>query len=243
MLNVHTPARVALGRVGSSLSTRRIQELELAHGMARDAVHLALDKQALKQSLQDLGLDVIEVQSQVQDRAEYLMRPDKGRMLNPECRRQLTELKASSVPLLLVIGDGLSSMAIANHAVPLVKAIQSDCPWPLPYLVLAGQARVALADEIAQLLGAQMVAVLIGERPGLSSPDSLGIYFTYQPKTGCTDDARNCISNIRPQGLSYQRAAQKLLWLAAEAMRIGGSGIVLKDQSDQRLHQIDPQVR
>ena len=135
-----------------------------------------------------------------------------------------------------MVGDGLSSLAISRHAAPLLQEIQRIFPaeWSSGPIVIANQARVAVADEIGETLGARMVVMLIGERPGLSSPDSLGIYLTYAPKVGCHDAERNCISNVRPEGLPYANAASKLIWLAKEAMRIRASGVVLKDESDTR---------
>lgn len=204
--------------------------------MARDAVHLALDVGALEAQLDAQGLRSIRVSSKALDRASYLLRPDFGRRLNDTSRSQLQQLNAAPVDFLIVVGDGLSSLAIDHHAAPLITEIHKILPadWSLGTIVIATQARVAIADEIAEVLNARMVAMLIGERPGLSSPDSLGIYLTFNPKTGCNDADRNCISNVRPEGLGYSAAAKKLIWLAQEAARIQASGVVLKDESDQK---------
>lgn len=204
--------------------------------MARDAVHLALDVHALETKLDAQGLRSMHVSSRATDRANYLLRPDWGRRLSNASRTQLQNLNAVPIDFLIVVGDGLSSLAIDRHAVPLIEAIYSMLPahWSLGKIIIATQARVAIADEIAELLNARMVAMLIGERPGLSSPDSLGIYLTFNPKTGCNDADRNCISNVRPEGLGYSAAAKKLMWLAQEAARIQASGVVLKDESDQK---------
>lgn len=231
-----TQARIALGRVGSSLPTKEVLDFGLSHALARDAVHLALDVDALSASIRNISeIEVVHVHSCAPDRTSYLLRPDLGRQLNESSAHVLAQAKpASPIDLLLVVGDGLSSLATQTHAVPLLEAIyqQAQDEWNMPLVVVASQARVALADDIAETLGARMVAILIGERPGLSSPDSLGVYLTMHAKRGCSDADRNCISNVRPDGLSYQAAAHKLLWLAKEAKRLNFSGVDLKDESD-----------
>lgn len=236
-----TRARIALGRVGSSLPTSEVLDFGLAHAMARDAVHLALDVDALDEGVQALGFDTMRVHSKAPDRASYLLRPDLGRKLDDNSQKDLENLSSSEsvnkskpIDLLIVVGDGLSSLAVARHVEPMLKEIRNYLPadWRLGPVVIASQARVAIADEVGQALGARMVAMLIGERPGLSSPDSLGIYLTYNPKSGLSDADRNCISNVRPEGLHYAAAAKKLLWLAKEASRLKISGVTLKDESD-----------
>lgn len=234
-LKSFTRARIALGRVGSSLPTKEVLSFGLSHAMARDAVHLALDVETLAQQIETLGLNVLKVHSRAPDRARYLLRPDWGRRLNAESLTLLEAAKpADGVDFLLVVGDGLSSLAVQRHVVPLITEILKIVPqhWKIGDVVIASQARVAVADEIGETLGARMVAMLIGERPGLSSPDSLGIYLTYQPQLGYTDANRNCISNVRPEGLNYVASAKKLMWLAVEAMRMQISGVALKDESD-----------
>lgn len=203
--------------------------------MARDAVHKPLDINALEDSLHAQGFATKRVQSKAPDRASFLLRPDWGRRLDDTSREQLKSHPPSQpIDFLLVVGDGLSSMAIKHQALPLLLEIRKRLPenWVLGPIVIAEQARVALADDIAEIMGARLVAILIGERPGLSSPDSLGIYLTYNPHVGCSDAERNCISNVRPEGLDYSLAANKLIWLAKEAMRLNVSGVVLKDESD-----------
>ncbi|MEO6117664.1 MAG: ethanolamine ammonia-lyase subunit EutC [Methylotenera sp.] len=236
-----TRARIALGRVGSSLPTSEVLDFGLAHAMARDAVHLALDVNALEAGIQAQGFDTIRVHSRAPDRASYLLRPDWGRKLDDSSQTNLESLSKSEsinqskpIDLLIVVGDGLSSLAVARHVEPMLLEIRNNLPsdWRLGPVVIASQARVAIADEIGQALGVRMVAMLIGERPGLSSPDSLGIYLTYHPKSGLSDADRNCISNVRPEGLQYAAAAKKLLWLAKEASRLKISGVALKDESD-----------
>jgi ethanolamine ammonia-lyase small subunit len=228
-----TPARIALGRTGASLPTEEVLRFGLAHAQARDAVHAALDAPALATRIQALGLQTLTVASAAPDRATYLMRPDLGRRLAPESAQGLAGHTAAPWDLLLVVGDGLSALAVERHAVPLLEHLFATQPpgWRLGPVVLATQARVALADEIGQLLSAPTVAILIGERPGLSSPDSLGIYLTHAPRLGRTDAERNCISNIRPEGLPYAEAARRLWWLCDAARRLGMSGVGLKDGS------------
>lgn len=231
-----TRARIALGRVGSSLPTREILDFDLSHAMARDAVHLPLDTDALAADVQALGLSTLQVHSRAQDRHSYLLRPDWGRRLNDESRQHLQSSKqATRIDFLIVIGDGLSSSAIQRHAVPLLSELQPLIPasWNMGPIVIAKQARVALADEVGESLEARIVAMLIGERPGLSSPDSLGIYLTYAPRMDRSDAERNCISNVRPEGLPYAAAAKKLMWLTKEALRRQISGVAMKDDSDE----------
>ena len=236
--------------MGSSLPTKEVLDFGLAHATARDAVHLALDVPALNMALLAQGFKVLQVQSQAQNRPTYLLRPDLGRKLSEASRAELinqfnqcqTVPASKAIDLLVVVGDGLSALAIERQAQPLLAEMQQCLPdgWRMQTVVIASQARVALADEIGELMGAQLVVMLIGERPGLSSPDSLGIYLTYQPKTGLSDADRNCISNVRPEGLSYNAAAKKLMWLAKEAMRVKLSGVGLKDESDAQEKLIQP---
>ena len=207
--------------------------------MARDAVHLALDANSLTDTLHAQGLKTLQVHSRAIDRHNYLLRPDFGRRLDDASVSLLHDYSQQQqaenpIDLLLVVGDGLSSMAISQQAAKLIAEIQLQIPshWSLGPVVIAQQARVALADEVSELLHARMVAMLIGERPGLSSPDSLGVYLTYNAKVGCTDADRNCISNVRPEGLVHAAAAKKLLWLCEAATRMQCSGVALKDESD-----------
>lgn len=219
--------------MGTSLPTSAVQALALAHAMARDAVHLALDVSSLVKQLNSLGLEAITVTSQASNRAEYLRRPDLGRCLSEPSLERLTGITLANNTLLLVVADGLSALAIGNHGAALIAQIQAQLPtdWSLGPAIVVTQARVAIGDDIAERLNATQVAVLIGERPGLSTPDSLGIYFTHAPKVGCCDAERNCISNVHSQGLSYLTAASKLIWLAKEAQRLKVSGVMLKDMS------------
>ena len=236
-LRAHTQARLALGRAGAALPTAELLRFGLAHAQARDAVHIPLDAEALATQLQAQGCATLPVHSAAPDRATYLLRPDLGRRL---CDADAQALRASSanesapIDLLLLVADGLSSLAVARQAPPLIDAIRQQAPagWALGPVVIAQQARVALGDEVGALLGARLVAVLIGERPGLSSPDSLGIYLTWHPQVGRSDAERNCISNVRPEGLAPALAAARLWWLCQEARRLGLTGVGLKDRSD-----------
>ena len=233
-----TPARIALGRTGVSLPTREVLAFALAHAQARDAVHAMLDVAAIKAGLEGLGPRIIEVESDAQDRAAFLSRPDWGRRLSAKSRAALQGRSMGPFDVALVIGDGLSAAAIHAHAVPMVAALApqfASLQLSLAPVVIATGARVALGDEIGALLRARVVAVLIGERPGLSSPDSLGIYLTFDPRPGRHDAERNCISNVRARGLSYRLAAFKLAWLLREALRRSVSGVALKDESDAAL--------
>ena len=242
-LKSFTRARIAIGRVGSSLPTKEVLNFGLSHAMARDAVHLALDIDALERDIQQHDFATLRVKSMAPDRATYLLRPDMGRRLHEHSLLQLQNLPQSNpIDFLIVVGDGLSSLAVARHAAPLLAEIKHASPkqWSASRVVIASQARVAISDEIGQALNAKIVAMLIGERPGLSSPDSLGIYLTYNPKLGLSDADRNCISNVRPEGLSYQVAAKKLVWLAKEAMRLKLTGVALKDESD--VQEINQQI-
>lgn len=225
-----TTARVALGRAGNALPTDAHLDFIEAHALARDAVHAALDVAALGNDLRALGLEPVVVASRAPDRHTYLVRPDLGRTLDEASEGQLTRCDPV---LAVVIADGLSATAVQRHAVPFLGEA-------LPRLarigvaagpaVIALQGRVAIGDAIGAALGAEAVAVLIGERPGLSAPDSLGLYLTWNPRSGRTDAERNCISNIRPTGQPYATAADTLAWLAGEMRRRRLTGVALKDE-------------
>lgn len=230
-----TPARIALGRAGAAIPTDESLRFGWAHAMARDAIHAPLDAPALQAQLEADGWPVLHARSQADDRTTYLRRPDLGRQLRLEDAVQLQAQRGSAkaVDLCLVVGDGLSSLAVQRHATPLLAALRPLLPpaWRMAPVVLVTQARVAVADEIGEIWGARLLAMLIGERPGLSSPDSLGLYLTHTPRRGCSDAERNCISNVRPEGLSYAAAAHKLAWLLQRAGQLGLTGVGLKDES------------
>jgi ethanolamine ammonia-lyase small subunit len=229
-LRDYTPARVDLGRAGASIPTRALLEFQLAHAKARDAVHLPLAVHSLVLELKQRNISSITLASAARDRAEYLRRPDLGRSLHPESKKLLIPLH-SEYDAAFVIADGLSALAVHRHAAPLLDLLLRKLDWRIAPVAIVEQGRVAIGDEIGQLLGAQMTVVLIGERPGLSSPDSLGAYLTWQPHPGRTDAERNCVSNIRAEGLSYPVAAHKLLFLMNEARRLKLSGVRLKEDA------------
>ena len=241
-----TDARIALGRAGHSQTTAAHLAFQLAHAQARDAVHLPLDAATLSPELQALGLDVLPLHSAAPDREAYLQRPDWGRRLDAASRERLlrwrqTQPGAGPADLAFVVADGLSALGVMQNAVPLLahllERLHADAGqrWTLAPLVLVEQGRVAIGDEIGQVLGARCVVVLIGERPGLSSPDSLGIYLSWAPRVGLNDAQRNCISNVRNAGLPPERAAVKLLTLLQQARLQGLTGVALKDETDEAV--------
>lgn len=228
-LRAYTDARIALGRAGTSLPTAELLHFGQAHALARDAVLAVPDFSGLHTA------DSVHIRSLAAHRSEYLRRPDLGRRLHPESAALLRAARTDPPPeVLVVVSDGLSAVAAQSHAQAVLDVLLPGLEalgLSVAPLLLATQARVALADEAAQLLGARLVIHLIGERPGLSSPDSLGAYLTYAPRHGALDSARNCVSNIRPAGLDAGVAARRLLYLTAEALRRGLSGVDLKDDS------------
>lgn len=233
-LRALTAARIALGRAGVSVPTAAQLNFQLAHAQARDAVHAPLDVQALTVALTSAGHAPLLTHSACPDRATYLQRPDLGRVLDQPSRAMLATATLTPCDLALVIADGLSALAIAQNAAPfLATLMQRLAPdgWGEPPVVVCQQGRVAIGDDIGAILGARSVVVLIGERPGLSSPDSMGLYLTWQPQPGLSDVDRNCISNVRPGGLSYEEAAYKLHYLLTEARKRGLSGVALKDET------------
>lgn len=234
VLREFTTARIALGRAGGSLPTRRHLEFQLAHARARDAVHSELDMAALEREIAALGVETIRLHSAAPDRATYLQRPDLGRRLDEDSRRLLEERGRDGAAVAFMVADGLSALAVQRHAPAMLKAILARLEpeeWRIAPVALVEQGRVAISDEIGALLGAEIAVILIGERPGLSSPDSLGIYLTYGPKIGNTDADRNCISNIRAAGLSYAKAAHRLAYLLTAARNRRLSGVELKDEA------------
>jgi ethanolamine ammonia-lyase small subunit len=232
-----TPARVALGLSGASLPTKALLEFTLDHARARDAVHAAFDTQGLMQGLAGLGLEAVSVLSQAPDRKDYLARPDLGRMLDADSRHCLAGCGGRPGPLAIVIGDGLSPAAVNAHAIALLSTLLPSLAADkidVGHAVVATGARVALGDEIGAILGARMTVMLIGERPGLSAADSLGVYLTFAPSVGMTDEKRNCVSNIHAAGLSYDEAALKIGWLIREGFARELTGVALKDESGAR---------
>jgi len=237
-LRRHTAARIALGRSGVSLPTGAHLAFQLAHAQARDAVHLALDGAALSQALAQQGQASVILHSAAATRSEYLQRPDLGRRLDAASRARLLDdgKGTPGIDLALVAADGLSALAVQRHAAPFLAALRERLAleaWTVSPLHVVMQGRVAVGDEVGELLGARAVLVLIGERPGLSAPDSLGLYLTWAPKVGLRDDSRNCISNVRPEGLAYAPAAYRLHYLLSQAFARQLSGVALKDETVQ----------
>ncbi len=243
-----TRARIALGRAGTSLPTQPHLEFQLAHARAREAVHHPLAIEPLRAALEQRGREVVALRSAAGDRLIYLQRPDQGRRLDRESRSRLEERAGRSkegFDAAFVIADGLSAFAVEENAVPFLDAALAKLDregWRIAPMMIVEQGRVAVGDEVGQVLAAGMVAILIGERPGLSSPDSMGIYLTYHPRVGTTDAQRNCISNIRREGMSISNirregmscelAAHKLHYLMSEARRRKLTGVDLKDESE-----------
>jgi ethanolamine ammonia-lyase small subunit len=229
-----TSARIALGRAGGSLPTRAWLDFKSAHASARDSVHCVFDSEQLAAELDSLGLEGVIVDSAASDRRTFLLRPDLGRVLDERSRYALQKLGSDTNPeLVIVVSDGLSALAVHRQARPVLTALLTklkDDNWRIAPIVVARFGRVALEDEVGQLLRAQLALILIGERPGLGSPDSLGAYMVYAPRPGNTDAQRNCVSNIRPEGLPIDAAADTIHYLLTEARRRRLSGVQLKDQ-------------
>ena len=240
-----SPARIALGRTGTSLPTSAQLDFQFAHAQARDAVHQPFDHAGLSAQLSERGRDSLLLHSAATDRNSYLQRPDLGRKLSDasaQSLRDYAQANPGGVDLAIVVADGLSALAVHRHTLPFLGRLEEQMAgdgWSVAPVVLVEQGRVAVGDEIGQLLGAKMLVMLIGERPGLSSPDSLGLYFTYNPKIGLTDAYRNCISNVRLEGLSYGMAAHRLLYLMREACRRQLSGVNLKDEAQVQTLESD----
>jgi ethanolamine ammonia-lyase small subunit len=244
-----TAARIGLGHSGISQPTRAQLDFQLAHARARDAVHEALDTAALGETLRQAWPEApspLMLHSAAPDRNIYLQRPDLGRRLDTPSRERLCALRGDAAAyerpfdLSIVVADGLSALAVSQNAAPFLQALRARldaAAWVLAPLTIVQQGRVAIGDEIGELLGAKIVVVLIGERPGLSSPDSMGLYITWAPSGGLTDERRNCISNVRPAGLGVEEAAGKLRWLLGEARQRQLSGIQLKDETTRALVQ------
>ena len=241
-LRQFTDARIAIGRSGISQPTQPQLAFQLAHAKARDAVQLALDVPQLLQDLEAAGVpgatNFHVLNSAASDRLSYLQRPDLGRRLSDASRAVLAGQTAVTLErrhdISLVIADGLSALAIALNAAPFLTALMRQLApenWSMAPLAVVRLGRVAVADEVGEQLGARIVVLLIGERPGLSSPDSLGLYVTWMPRVGLNDADRNCISNVRPAGLGYEEAARKLHYLLREMRARKISGVSLKDET------------
>lgn len=232
-LSALTPARIGLGRAGPGQPTRAALAFALAHARARDAVHAPLQAEVTGARIAALGLTPVILESAAPDRATYLRRPDLGRRLSAASRALLD--RTEGLDIALVVADGLSAAAVHAHAPAVIEAFlphARQAGWRIGVVAVAREARVALGDEVGEALGARLACVLIGERPGLSAPDSLGIYLTFGPRVGRVDAERNCISNVHGRGLPPEAAARRLAWLADQALRRGLTGVGLKDESD-----------
>lgn len=250
ILQQFTQARIGLGRAGVSIPTKELLEFQLSHAQAKDAVHQPLDIDELVEELSSLETSLIShnfevIHSQAKDRFVYLQRPDLGRRLDKTSRDYLESTYGQShgvvCDLAIAVVDGLSSKAIQSNTLPFLQTLldvlekDSQQDWTIAPITIVKQGRVAIGDEIGNLFNAKAVLVLIGERPGLSSPDSLGLYLTWNPHVGLTDAFRNCISNVRPEGLSYEEAAKRALFLLQESRRLKLSGVKLKDRSGEEV--------
>jgi len=236
-----TDARIALGRVGCSVPTKPLLEFQLAHAQAKDAVLQALDIELFIRKLSHLNHQLLLIQSCAVDKETYLKRPDLGRSLSENSRQELQHYQAQNpnkYDVVIVMGDGLSARAIDENAPILIEHLIAEfkaLKWSVAPLIIAQGSRVALGDEVAQILNAKMLVMLIGERPGLSSPDSLGIYYTYNAHLGCHDAMRNCISNVRPAGLPILVATQRLIALMKKSLQLDFSGVNLKDEHEMTV--------
>lgn len=230
-LKAFTAARIALGRVGDSIPLAESLQFKLAHAHARDAVYSSLDVSFLSQELTALKTPFLTLHSQAETRERYLQRPDLGRLLHT-ASTEIVKDNATGADICIILADGLSAHAINTHALPLLQVLLplfKGMNYTMSPICLAEQARVALADPIAYGLQCKLSIVLIGERPGLSAADSIGAYLTYAPQPGFTDERRNCVSNIRPEGLAFDLAARKIFYLVQEALKRKLSGVELKD--------------
>ncbi len=233
-LKTYTDARIALGHTGGAIPLKEVLQFKLAFAHAKDAVYSELDWPKLEQRLEQLAIPYLKLHSRASSRSVYLQRPDLGRSLNEASVASLKKMPSAETDIAIVLADGLSATAINQHALPLLQRLLpllQKANFQIAPIAVVEQARVAIGDEIGHLLGTQLVMVLIGERPGLSSPYSMGAYLTYAPLPGLTDEKRNCISNIRPEGLPYEMACQKLYYLIQESLRLKLSGVDLKDNT------------
>lgn len=234
-LRAATPARIGLPRAGSSIATSALLAFQRAHAAARDAVHDTLDAAGLAEGLRQRGVSPLTLRSAANARAVYLARPDLGRRLDDELRA-LVEAHAQDCDIVFVLADGLSARATTTHALPLLDCVLPSLRasgWRIGPAAIVLQGRVAIADEIGHAIGAKLVVALIGERPGLTSPDSLGAYITFAPALERTDAERNCLSNIRSEGMSYEEAGRRLAYLCVEARRRKLTGVMLKDETPE----------
>ncbi len=236
-LQTYTPARIARGRAGHSIPTNELLKFQSDHAQARDAVYSELAIQKITQNFIELfDSQVLLLKSEIKNRPQYLQRPDLGRTLSQKSREELMEGNWSESDICFIIADGLSAQAINQHALPVLENLLprlQKINWEIGPICLVEQGRVAIGDEIGFLLKSEIVVILIGERPGLTSPDSMGAYITFRPSVGMTDESRNCVSNIRPQGMDFQMATDKILYILTEMKSKKLSGVNLKDEYDK----------
>lgn len=234
-LKAFTSARIALGRTGTAIPLKEVLAFKLAFAYAKDAVYSALDVAALTTQLRVLNKPIYHLRSQATSRAEYLQRPDYGRLLRSDSIDLLKKNRSDArYDVAFIIADGLSATAINKHAFAVIQLIINELNrlnYSIAPISIVEQGRVAISDDIGFYLNTQMAVILIGERPGLTSPDSMGAYLTFNPQLGLSDESRNCVSNIRPEGLVYEFAAHKILYLIQESLRLQLSGVALKDNS------------
>jgi ethanolamine ammonia-lyase small subunit len=238
-LQNYTPARIARGRVGHSIPTSELLKFQADHAQARDAVYSELDIQQLNKSISEtFNLQILNLKSEVKNRPQYLQRPDLGRTLSQESRKKLKSISGSESDICFVITDGLSAQAINQNTLPILENLIPNLlaiNWKVAPVCIVEQGRVAIGDEIGFLLKSEIVVILIGERPGLTSPNSMGAYITFHPHLGMTDESRNCVSNIRPEGMNFKMATDKIWYLLLEMKTKKLSGINLKDEYTQNV--------
>ncbi len=234
-LKAFTAARIALGRTGTAIPLKEVLAFKLAFAYAKDAVYSTLNVEELTAQLSALNLPIYSLKSQATSRVEYLQRPDYGRLLHSQSIDLLKKNRGTTrYDVAFIIADGLSATAINKHAFAVIQLLINELNrlnYSIAPISIVEQGRVAISDDIGFYMNAQMSVILIGERPGLTSPDSMGAYLTFNPQLGLTDESRNCVSNIRPEGLIYTFAAQKILYLIQESLRLKLSGVGLKDNT------------
>ena len=238
-LQKYTSARIARGRTGHSLPTSELLKFQADHAQARDAVYSEIDVQQLMDSIcNKFDLPIINLKSEVHNRSEYLQRPDLGRTLRQSSREKLMNISSSKSDICFVIADGLSAQAVNQNALPVLEKLipkLTAINYKIAPICIVEQGRVAIADEIGLLLKSEIVVILIGERPGLTSPNSMGVYITFRPYVGMTDESRNCVSNVRPEGMDFQMAMEKIYYLLTEMKIKRISGVNLKDEFEGKV--------
>jgi ethanolamine ammonia-lyase small subunit len=230
ILKKFTNARINLGLAGNSLPTDKVLALRMAHALAKDALYTELDVATIEEEIKTIGLDSLVVQSKISSKNEYLINPNKGRLLDPFSSENLINCFKKSADVCIIIADGLSAEAVNSQAVKLIQHLITKLQFlTIAPIIIAKYSRVAISDEIGELINSKIALILIGERPGLSSPTSMSAYITFDPKKGNTDEKRNCVSNIQQNGLPIEFAATKIAYLINEMLKRKLSGVDLKD--------------